>query len=137
MYQPGEQDLTSIERTVGVMPIRVRVESDGAGGDSQYTRVSFFDVSQRRNAGTIEFRGAVEASDLVHALQFAAGALQLLNQGAGGLFKEFDPQGYTAMSVAELKAELKERELPTNGAHKVLVARLRADDQESFGIEEH
>lgn len=37
--------------------------------------------------------------------------------------------GYDDMSVAELKAELKERELPTNGARKVLVARLKKDDE--------
>jgi hypothetical protein len=35
---------------------------------------------------------------------------------------------YDGLSVAELKAELKERELPTNGARAVLVQRLRKDD---------
>jgi hypothetical protein len=35
---------------------------------------------------------------------------------------------YDQLSVAELKAELKERELPTNGARAVLVQRLRKDD---------
>jgi hypothetical protein len=42
---------------------------------------------------------------------------------------EEEGDGYDNMSVAELKAELKERELPTNGARKVLVGRLRKDDQ--------
>lgn len=35
---------------------------------------------------------------------------------------------YDQLSVAELKAELKERELPTNGARAVLTQRLRKDD---------
>jgi SAP domain len=35
---------------------------------------------------------------------------------------------YDQMSVAELKAELKERELPTNGARAIIVQRLRKDD---------
>lgn len=35
---------------------------------------------------------------------------------------------YDDLSVAELKAELKERELPTNGARAILVQRLRKDD---------
>jgi SAP domain/Protein of unknown function (DUF669) len=43
---------------------------------------------------------------------------------------EEEDDGYDDMSVADLKAELKERELPTNGAKKVLIARLRKDDQE-------
>ena len=44
---------------------------------------------------------------------------------------EADDDGYDDMNVADLKAELKERELPTNGARKVLTARLRADDNET------
>jgi hypothetical protein len=45
--------------------------------------------------------------------------------------EEQDEEGgdnYDDLSVAELKAELKERELPTNGARAVLVQRLRKDD---------
>lgn len=42
--------------------------------------------------------------------------------------EEAEGDGYEEMSIADLKAELKERELPTNGAKKILVARLRADD---------
>jgi hypothetical protein len=42
---------------------------------------------------------------------------------------EAEDDGYDDMSVADLKAELKERELPTNGARKVLIARLRTDDE--------
>lgn len=43
---------------------------------------------------------------------------------------EEESDGFDGMSIADLKAELKERELPTNGAKKVLIARLRKDDQE-------
>jgi hypothetical protein len=43
---------------------------------------------------------------------------------------EADDDGYDDMTVADLKKELKERELKTNGARKVLIARLRADDGE-------
>lgn len=43
---------------------------------------------------------------------------------------EAESDGFDEMSVADLKAELKERELPTNGAKKVLIARLRKDDGE-------
>ena len=43
---------------------------------------------------------------------------------------EDEDDGYDSMSVAELKAELKERELATNGAKKVLIGRLRKDDGE-------
>jgi hypothetical protein len=42
---------------------------------------------------------------------------------------EAEDDGYDDMSVADLKSELKERELPTNGARKVLIARLRTDDE--------
>jgi hypothetical protein len=41
---------------------------------------------------------------------------------------EEEDDGYDEMSVSDLKAELKERELATNGAKKVLIARLRKDD---------
>lgn len=41
---------------------------------------------------------------------------------------EAEDDGYDSMSVAELKAELAERELPTSGARKILVGRLRKDD---------
>jgi hypothetical protein len=44
--------------------------------------------------------------------------------------EEDEADGYDEMSIADLKAELKERELPTNGAKKILVGRLRADDGE-------
>ena len=43
---------------------------------------------------------------------------------------EEEDDGYESMSIADLKAELKERELPQNGAKKVLIARLRKDDAE-------
>lgn len=43
--------------------------------------------------------------------------------------EEQSSNSYDSMSVAELKAELKERELPTNGARAVLVARLSKDDE--------
>lgn len=44
--------------------------------------------------------------------------------------EEGEPEGdgYDEMAVSDLKAELKERELPTNGAKKILIARLRKDD---------
>jgi hypothetical protein len=42
--------------------------------------------------------------------------------------EEETDDNYDNLSVAELKAELKERELPTNGARAVLVQRLRKDD---------
>lgn len=44
--------------------------------------------------------------------------------------EEEEGDGYDDMSVADLKAELKERELATNGARAVLIKRLRKDDQE-------
>lgn len=44
--------------------------------------------------------------------------------------EEGEDDGYDDMTVAELKAELKERELPSAGARKVLVQRLRKDDEE-------
>jgi len=50
------------------------------------------------------------------------------SEGEGEAEEEDD--GYDDMSVADLKAELKERELQTGGARKVLIARLRKDDQE-------
>lgn len=39
-------------------------------------------------------------------------------------------EDYTAWPIADLKSELKERELPTNGSKKILAARLKADDGE-------
>jgi hypothetical protein len=42
--------------------------------------------------------------------------------------EEDEDDGYDDMTVAELKAELKERELTTAGARKILVQRLRKDD---------
>lgn len=42
--------------------------------------------------------------------------------------EEAEDDGYDDMSIADLKAELKERELPSTGAKKILVARLRKDD---------
>lgn len=44
--------------------------------------------------------------------------------------EEDEDDGYDEMTVAELKAELKERELSAAGARKVLVQRLRKDDSE-------
>jgi hypothetical protein len=44
---------------------------------------------------------------------------------------EEEGDNYDNMSAADLKAELAERELPTNGAKKVLIARLRKDDSDS------
>jgi hypothetical protein len=44
--------------------------------------------------------------------------------------EEDEDDGYDEMTVAELKAELKERELSAAGARKILVQRLRADDSE-------
>lgn len=41
---------------------------------------------------------------------------------------EEEGDGYDDMSIKDLKAELKERELPTNGAKAALIARLRKDD---------
>lgn len=41
---------------------------------------------------------------------------------------EDEDDGYESMSIADLKAELKERELQTTGAKKILIARLRKDD---------
>jgi hypothetical protein len=45
--------------------------------------------------------------------------------------EESEGDNYDDMSAADLKAELAERELPTNGAKKVLIARLRKDDSDS------
>lgn len=42
--------------------------------------------------------------------------------------EEEEGDNYDELSVADLKAELSERELKTNGAKKVLIARLRKDD---------
>jgi hypothetical protein len=43
---------------------------------------------------------------------------------------EEESDNYEAMSVAELRQELKDRELATNGKRTVLIARLRTDDVE-------
>jgi hypothetical protein len=42
-----------------------------------------------------------------------------------------DGPDYSSLSVADLKAELKERELPSNGSKKALIARLLKDDGDS------
>jgi hypothetical protein len=43
---------------------------------------------------------------------------------------EEDSDNYESMSVAELRTELKNRELETKGKRTVLIARLRTDDVE-------